>query len=38
MRPHYVWIILRKEFLEALRDKRTLEELWDTGRAPWKTW
>ncbi len=24
MRPHYVWIILRKEFLEALRDKRTL--------------
>ena len=24
MRPHYVWIILRKEFLEALRDRRTL--------------
>jgi sodium transport system permease protein len=24
MRLHYVWIILRKEFLEALRDKRTL--------------
>lgn len=24
MRPHYVWIIVRKEFLEALRDKRTL--------------
>ena len=24
MRPHYVWVILRKEFLEALRDRRTL--------------
>ena len=24
MRLHYVWIIVRKEFLEALRDRRTL--------------
>jgi glucose-1-phosphate cytidylyltransferase len=24
--------------MDTLRDKRTLEELWDSGRAPWKTW
>jgi glucose-1-phosphate cytidylyltransferase len=24
--------------MDTLRDKRTLEELWNTGRAPWKTW
>lgn len=24
--------------MDTLRDKHLLEELWDTGRAPWKTW
>ena len=24
--------------MDTLRDKRTLEDLWDSGRAPWKTW
>ena len=24
--------------MDTLRDKRHLEELWDTGEAPWKTW
>ncbi|MEI6727307.1 MAG: glucose-1-phosphate cytidylyltransferase [Actinomycetes bacterium] len=24
--------------MDTLRDKRTLEELWDMGQAPWKTW
>ena len=24
--------------MDTLRDKRSLEELWDAGRAPWKTW
>ncbi len=24
--------------MDTLRDKRTLEELWSSGRAPWKTW
>ena len=24
--------------MDTLRDKRALEELWATGRAPWKTW
>jgi glucose-1-phosphate cytidylyltransferase len=24
--------------MDTLRDKRLLQELWDTGRAPWKTW
>jgi glucose-1-phosphate cytidylyltransferase len=24
--------------MDTLRDKRQLEELWDSGRAPWKTW
>lgn len=24
--------------LDTLRDKRVLEQLWDTGSAPWKTW
>jgi glucose-1-phosphate cytidylyltransferase len=24
--------------MDTLRDKRHLEELWDTGTAPWKTW
>lgn len=24
--------------MDTLRDKRNLEELWDSGRAPWKTW
>ena len=24
--------------MDTLRDKRHLEELWDSGRAPWKTW
>jgi len=24
--------------MDTLRDKRHLEELWDTGRAPWKLW
>jgi glucose-1-phosphate cytidylyltransferase len=24
--------------LDTMRDKKTLEELWDSGRAPWKVW
>jgi glucose-1-phosphate cytidylyltransferase len=24
--------------MDTLRDKRLLQSLWDTGRAPWKTW
>jgi len=24
--------------MDTLRDKRTLEEMWNSGRAPWKTW
>jgi glucose-1-phosphate cytidylyltransferase len=24
--------------MDTLRDKRSLEDLWDSGRAPWKTW
>ena len=24
--------------MDTLRDKRALEELWDSGQAPWKTW
>ncbi len=24
--------------MDTLRDKQRLEELWDSGRAPWKTW
>jgi len=24
--------------MDTLRDKRLLENLWDSGRAPWKTW
>jgi glucose-1-phosphate cytidylyltransferase len=24
--------------MDTLRDKRELEELWASGRAPWKTW
>lgn len=24
--------------MDTLRDKRNLEELWDSGRAPWKVW
>jgi glucose-1-phosphate cytidylyltransferase len=24
--------------MDTLRDKHLLEELWSTGRAPWKTW
>jgi glucose-1-phosphate cytidylyltransferase len=24
--------------MDTMRDKRQLEELWSTGRAPWKTW
>ncbi|MGB4593274.1 MAG: glucose-1-phosphate cytidylyltransferase [Coriobacteriia bacterium] len=24
--------------MDTLRDKRLLEELWDTGKAPWKVW
>ncbi len=24
--------------MDTLRDKRHLEELWESGRAPWKTW
>ncbi len=24
--------------MDTLRDKRHLEELWDSGRAPWKLW
>ena len=24
--------------MDTLRDKQKLDELWDTGRAPWKVW
>ena len=24
--------------MDTLRDKQHLEELWDSGRAPWKLW
>jgi glucose-1-phosphate cytidylyltransferase len=24
--------------MDTLRDKQKLDELWDSGRAPWKTW
>jgi glucose-1-phosphate cytidylyltransferase len=24
--------------MDTLRDKHLLEGLWDTGKAPWKTW
>jgi hypothetical protein len=24
--------------MDTLRDKRTLEALWDPGPAPWKVW
>jgi glucose-1-phosphate cytidylyltransferase len=24
--------------MDTLRDKRQLEELWDSGKAPWKSW
>ncbi len=24
--------------MDTLRDKQYLEELWDSGRAPWKRW
>jgi glucose-1-phosphate cytidylyltransferase len=24
--------------MDTLRDKQHLEELWSTGKAPWKTW
>lgn len=24
--------------LDTLRDKQVLNELWDSGRAPWKLW
>nr|WP_298332288.1 hypothetical protein [uncultured Christiangramia sp.] len=24
--------------MDTLRDKHKLEELWDEGKAPWKTW
>jgi glucose-1-phosphate cytidylyltransferase len=24
--------------MDTLRDKRALEELWDSGHAPWRTW
>ena len=24
--------------MDTLRDKRQLDELWDSGKAPWKTW
>ena len=24
--------------MDTLRDKRLLEELWESGAAPWKTW
>ncbi len=24
--------------MDTLRDKNRLEELWQTGRAPWKIW
>jgi glucose-1-phosphate cytidylyltransferase len=24
--------------MDTLRDKQNLEDLWNKGRAPWKTW
>jgi len=24
--------------MDTLRDRRTLEGLWESGKAPWKTW
>ena len=24
--------------MDALRDKQVLEKMWDSGKAPWKTW
>ena len=24
--------------MDTLRDKRQLEDLWSSGKAPWKTW
>jgi glucose-1-phosphate cytidylyltransferase len=24
--------------MDTLRDKQQLEELWDSGKAPWKLW
>jgi len=24
--------------MDVLRDKNTLEELWQTGKAPWRVW
>jgi glucose-1-phosphate cytidylyltransferase len=24
--------------MDTLRDRMTLEKLWDAGKAPWKTW
>jgi glucose-1-phosphate cytidylyltransferase len=24
--------------MDTLRDKQKLESLWETGKAPWKTW
>ena len=24
--------------MDTLREKRLLEDLWDSGRAPWKVW
>jgi glucose-1-phosphate cytidylyltransferase len=24
--------------MDHLRDKKYLEELWESGRAPWKSW
>jgi len=24
--------------MDTLKEKSMLEELWDSGRAPWKTW
>jgi glucose-1-phosphate cytidylyltransferase len=32
-RHHGFW-----QAMDTLRDKNQLERLWDTGRAPWKTW
>ena len=26
------------DYMDTLRDKIRLEQLWQTGRAPWKTW
>jgi glucose-1-phosphate cytidylyltransferase len=24
--------------MDTLRDKRVLEKLWESGKAPWKSW